>query len=390
MGEWIETSLDTLAIAVTRGVSPKYSEIEGIPVINQKCIRNGKIDLALARIHDTNKRFSSEKLLKNGDILINSTGVGTAGRVAIFDEPKDAICDSHVSILRLNADKYFPKLVFYNLRGREKEIEETAEGSTGQIELSREGIRSLELSIPNDKEEQRAIAEVLSSLDDKIDLLHRQIKTLESLAQALLRKCFLESDGRTGQISEILEFNPTRKLPKGIPATYLEMANLGTTMSAPNGWRLREFTSGMKFQNGDALLARITPCLENGKAAFVNFLADKEVGWGSTEFIVMRSRFGYHPLVAYLFARNLDFKDFAIANMSGSSGRQRVDPNHLKDYECTIPSRDDIDYLNRNLEQFAPKLRSNLFQIMTLEKLRETLLPKLMSGEVRVDYEAAS
>ncbi len=148
--EWKEVKLEEVALYINRGVSPKYTDMKesGIIVINQKCIRNGKLDFSLVRLHDIGKSFAHEKLLQKDDVLINSTGIGTAGRVGIFIKELNAIVDSHVSILRLNQKNAYPKFIFYNLRKREKELEETAEGSTGQIELKRDGIKQLEILLP--------------------------------------------------------------------------------------------------------------------------------------------------------------------------------------------------------------------------------------------------
>jgi type I restriction enzyme S subunit len=162
------------------------------------------------------------------------------------------------------------------------------------------------------------------------------------------------------------------------------MAALSTSTFSPDGWYDREFSSGTKFINGDTLLARITPCLENGKMTFVTFLKPDQVGWGSTEYIVMRPKTFLHPFFAYTLARNHDFRDYAEGCMEGSSGRQRVNVDHLKNYGIKIPSKEIIIEFNFFAESAVQKLHANSEQIRTLEKLRDTLLPKLMGGEVRV------
>lgn len=244
--------------------------------------------------------------------------------------------------------------------------------------------------LPN---EQKAIAAVLSSLDDKIDLLHRQNRTLEAMAETLFRQWFVEDaqeDWADGTIVDLIEFNPQRKLAKNSIAPYLEMAALSNTTFSPEGWYDREFSSGTKFMNGDTLLARITPCLENGKTAYVTFLQDDQVAWGSTEYIVMRPKASLHPFFAYTLARNGDFRDYAEGCLAGSSGRQRVDVDHLKNYDIKIPSGTVVNQFNEFAESVVPKLHSNAQQIRTLEKLRDSLLPKLMSGEVRVALDAVA
>lgn len=251
----------------------------------------------------------------------------------------------------------------------------------------KEAILSYKLDFPP-LPEQKAIASVLSSLDDKIDLLHRQNKTLEAMAETLFRQWFIEDETLAEVIvSELIEFNPKRSLSKGTDAIYLEMAGLSTQSFNSTGYYRREFSSGTKFVQQDTLLARITPCLENGKAGYVTFLNDYEVGWGSTEYIVMRPKAGIHPLMAYVLCRNQDFKDYAESCMEGSSGRQRVNVDHLKEFTIGKPSDDVIQQFNDYLESIEAKLIYNSKQIQTLENLRDTLLPKLMSGEVRVQYQ---
>jgi type I restriction enzyme S subunit len=251
--------------------------------------------------------------------------------------------------------------------------------------LNRNDVYSLKIPVPTIPE-QRAIASVLSSLDDKIDLLHRQNKTLEAMAEALFRRLFLERVGKLGQITELIEINPLRKLAKGQLAPYLEMSNVNTTVFHPVNWYLREFTSGMRFINGDTLFGRITPCLENGKAVYVTFLEKGQVGWGSTEFIVLRSKGQLHPFFTYTLVKCRDFRDYAEGCFEGSSGRQRVNVDHLSNFEIHIPEESAIKDFNVKMEAIAPKLHLNFMQIRILEKLRDTLLPKLMSGEVMVDY----
>ena len=113
-------------------------------------------------------------------------------------------------------------------------------------------------------------------------------------------------------------------MKKGSVAPYLNMAALPISGPSPNEAVLREFTSGTRFRNGDTLFSRITPCLENGKTAFVKMLPDGTVGWGSTEFIVMRSISPVPPEYTYLLARDHTFRAYAIQNMTGTSGRQRA------------------------------------------------------------------
>ncbi|HHU7239406.1 TPA: restriction endonuclease subunit S, partial [Escherichia coli] len=318
--------------------------------------------------------------------LINEQGIiigrkGTVGKAYLTYGPFWCI-DTAYYILP-NPSKYDFVFLFYLLKtlGLEELNEDSAVPG-----LNRDTAYSQEILLPS-LPEQKAIASVLSSLDDKIDLLHRQNKTLESMAETLFRQWFiLDSTGVSVSIDQIIDFNPKRTLIKSQDATYLDMAGLSTVIFRANGYYRRPFSSGTKFTKRDTLLARITPCLENGKAAYIDFLDDNETGWGSTEFIVMRPKKEIHPFISYIMCRNPDFKEYAESCMEGSTGRQRVNLDHLKKFNVNLPTEASLRIINELLDSFESKLINNSKQIDSLEKLRDTLLPKLMSGEVRVQY----
>ena len=253
--------------------------------------------------------------------------------------------------------------------------------------VNKNDFENIKIEIPQ-LDEQKRIASILCSLDDKIDLLNRENATLEAMAEALFRQWFIEEakeDWEEGIISYLIDFNPTRKLAKDTNAPFLEMSNLSTSTYAPIYWYDRAFSSGTKFQNGDTLLARITPCLENGKTAYVDFLNEGQIGWGSTEFIVMRSKMGLHPFFTYIVAKYQDFRDYAESCMAGSSGRQRVDVDNLKNYPISIPDIITIHQFNAAIESFVSKMQINNKQINNLKIQRDILLPELMSNEINIE-----
>ena len=180
--------------------------------------------------------------------------------------------------------------------------------------------------------------------------------------------------------------NPPRSITKGTLAPYLDMANMPTRGPSPDLWVMREVGSGMKFTNGDTLVARITPCLENGKTAYVDFLSDGAVGWGSTEYIVLRPKGKIPPFFAYLLARTEEFRSFAIHQMTGSSGRQRVPVASLEKYLIITPEADSslFEHLGALLSPMFDRIREAAKESRTLAALRDALLPRLISGELRV------
>jgi type I restriction enzyme, S subunit len=146
----------------------------------------------------------------------------------------------------------------------------------------------------------------------------------------------------------------------------------------------RQFGSGMRFCNGDTLVARITPCLENGKTAYVDFLEPNQIGWGSTEYIVLRPKPPLPPEYAYCLARSTPFRKFAIQRMTGSSGRQRVPAESLTQFKVAIPSERIADEFGKHARSLIKRAGEAAEQSRTLAALRNTLLPKLISGELRL------
>ena len=266
--------------------------------------------------------------------------------------------------------------------------------------------------------EQQAIAATLGALDDKIELNRRTCATLEAMARALFRSWFVDFDPvhakaageapahmdpataalfpdrfgedelpegwRAGVVADLVAFNPRETLRKDAPAPYLDMKALPTSGARVDRPITRPFTSGTKFRRGDVLLARITPCLENGKAALVDTVQPGAVAWGSTEFIVMRGKAGAAPGFVYCLVRHDDFRDCAVQSMVGSSGRQRVQQERLERFPLAIPSPRVLDAFSRATAPMFEMMTARGDEAETLATLRDTLLPKLMSGELRV------
>lgn len=330
-------------------------------------------------------------ILSEGDLVVTMTDlskeVDTLGYSAKVPKEKRLtfLHNQRIGLVTDISKDADPEFLYWVMRTAEYRaaIVGTASGSTvSHTSPSRIYEHTFDCPEPN---EQRAIASVLSSLDAKIDMLHRQNKTLEAMAETLFRQWFLDGDGTPIPVTDIIDFNPSLSLKKGQSAPYLEMKNLQETSSIPDGIRYREFTSGMRFKNGDTLLARISPCLENGKCCYVQCMKEDEVGWGSTEFIVMRSKKGYSRFLSYALAKSSDFIDFAANTLAGTSGRQRAQVDIVKEFQLVRPDASTVETVNAQLDEFAKRIDLNHRQIISLTTLRDTLLPKLMSGEVRVE-----
>jgi type I restriction enzyme S subunit len=251
---------------------------------------------------------------------------------------------------------------------------------------------------------QRKIAAILSAYDDLIENNLRRIKILEEMAQNLYREWFVKFrfpghqnarfvDSPMGRIPEGWEvktmpnaviLRPPLPVPKNKQIPFVSMGSLANDSMLISEIEYRSKASGARFQNGDTLFARITPCLENGKTGFVQFLqTDDIVACGSTEFIVLRSR-TLCPEYVYLMARSDSFRDNAIKSMSGATGRQRVREECFDQFFLAQPT-DEI--LMRFQEYIRPKfkmIQSLNHRNQVLRRTRDLLLPKLISGAVDV------
>lgn len=141
------------------------------------------------------------------------------------------------------------------------------------------------------------------------------------------------------KLMDFMLFNPKEKLDRDIRVKKISMDKLQPFTRDINHYEYAFFRGGVKFRNGDTLMARITPCLENGKIAQVGVLDKNEIGFGSTEFIVVREIEGVsnNKFIYYLVCSPL-VRDIAIQSMVGSSGRQRVQQNVLEELELRLPS----------------------------------------------------
>ena len=182
----------------------------------------------------------------------------------------------------------------------------------------------------------------------------------------------------------VAEMNPVRRLGGSVEASYLPMSEMPTTSYRPRLVIHRAPGSGARFQNGDVLVARITPCLENGKIAYVDFLEDGEVGWGSTEYFVLRSRKGRSRFFPYFISRTPAFIAHATKNMIGTSGRQRCPIGAVAMYEVPDLTPEEHATLDASFGPLFELLRVAHEEILSLEALRARLLPELMSGRIRV------
>lgn len=379
---------------------------EGFPIIDGANLKDFKVTDNITKfVTEEKARSLHRSIAKRGDVI--STISGTLGQIAYI--PDDSKYEEYLVSQRqfritFNTEKVnVPFLVYYfhSRIGQSKILAFANQVGVPALAQPLKNFRNIEVNFPP-IDVQNKIASILSSLDDKIAVNKKICENLEAQAQALFKHWFVDfapfKDGkfvdselglipegwRVGTFGDVAEINPTRKLSKGQIATYLDMKNMPTSGSFPLNWEEKEFTGGMRFKNGDTLMARITPCLENGKVAYVNFLQDEEIGFGSTEYIVMTAKQSIFPELLYTLCRFPLFVGYATKHMNGSSGRQRVSGDSISNYPMVLAPDAVYNQLRPIFENFMRQIREIGFENLRLATLRDTLLPKLMSGQIKL------
>lgn len=388
----ITTTLRKLSEYTARGISPKYVETNGLMVLNQKCIRNQKIDFSPARLTDVNKKFAPSKKIKLHDILINSTGVGTLGRVAQVSKELNATVDSHITIFRsLDYSKELDikickKYIGYALREKEKEIEALGKGATGQTELSKDSVLdNIEIRIPKEFEKQNEIASVLAVYDDLMENNEKRIKILEEMAQLIYTEWFVKfkfpGHENVNLVDSGTEFG---MIPEGWEVkSFVDFfnikygKNLPTTKISSEG-RYKVYGAGgvigyYEQKNIDQKTALVT-CRGNGSGTVWRTFGEGFVT--NNSFTVDCNLFNG----AFEFVFNC-LKQCNIASAISGSAQPQITIESINFVKFVLPANDLIDeFINKTSEIYilADILRS---KNKNLSQIRDLLIPQLVTGK---------
>lgn len=194
------------------------------------------------------------------------------------------------------------------------------------------------------------------------------IKNIES------KKENFPKEWRFFPLANVIDFNPKRELEKGMQSKFISMADVRVFTKKISSFSIKKFSSGKKFKNGDTIMARITPCLENGKTSFIDFLKESEVASGSTEFIVLSGKKDVSDSnFVYYLSISPSIRSIAIKTMTGTSGRQRVDNEKFADSMIALPSMTEQKQIAEILSSFDDKIELNRKINSSLEKLASLL-----------------
>jgi type I restriction enzyme S subunit len=353
---------------------------------------------------ETYQLWTRRAIPRPGDLIMAREA--PVGNVAIVPNGLRPCLGQRTLLIRPNPRVVEPAYLNYLLNGAYVQgvIQAKTNGATVP-HLNMKDVRALPLpELPTLPVQQR-IAGLLSAYDELIENSQRRIKILESMARALYRDWFvhfhfpghenhLRVDSSLGEIpqgwevkrvTDAVQVSPRVTAPRDGEKPFVPMGCLSNDSMLISDIESRTGNSGTKFQNGDTLFARITPCLENGKTGFVQFLPDANaVAFGSTEFIVLRSR-SLTPEFVYCLARSDELREVAIKSMSGATGRQRVQEKCFDDCYIAQPP-------SALLEQFSTIVSPSFRliyklhqQIQNLRRTRDLLLPRLLSGQFQVE-----
>ena len=394
--EWHEVPLRELVGYISKGIAPSYAEEASettIRVLNQKCNRNFRISYGDSRLHDTlKKKVPPERYVKPDDILINSTGAGTAGRIAqIEDVPSATTIDGHMILIRSNG-KVTQKFLGYALKAHQWEVLQLDEGSTGQTELNRDRLLDeIMINYPVSFDEQNAIVGTLESIDRKL-IVNKEINdNLEQQAQAIYHERFetaspddLHSGWRTvtlGEVATILNksFNPLKE-----PEMLLEHYSIPAFDEA----RFPVFDLSTSIKSNkfiiDASCFMISKLNPTTKRVWKPYCLTGNAVC-STEFIVYKAKDKTITDFLYSVIDSNSFSDFMCSHVTGSTGsRQRTTPSDTLSYELILPSEDDLAEFQSLVSPMYAQIRINAIENDRLKRLRDSLLPKLMFGEIDV------
>ena len=395
--EWHEVPLRELVGYISKGIAPSYAEEASettIRVLNQKCNRNFRISYGDSRLHDTlKKKVPPERYVKPDDILINSTGAGTAGRIAqIEDVPSATTIDGHMTLIRSNG-KVTQKFLGYALKAHQWEVLQLDEGSTGQTELNRDRLLDeIMINYPVSFDEQNAIVGTLESIDRKLIVNEQLNDNLQQQAAALFESWFVNYDPWDGvqpsewenaPLGSFVEIKrggsprPIQDFLSDLGLRWLKISDV-TSLSSPFVLEIKEHIKeeGLRktvFLHAGELV------LSNSATPGIPKILDVDTcihdGW----LYFPKSELSKYYL--YLFFKHIRKELVALGNGSVFTNLKtdilkafpatKADESTLKEFDALVTPLFDA-MLNADRENFK------------LAAMRDALLPKLMSGEIDV------
>lgn len=387
MSEWKETEFSKILIdeSISYGIVQPgaHTEINSVPIIRVNNIKNGYIKTDdVLKIHTSIEDKYKRTRLNGGELLI--TVVGSVGECAIVpDNLKGWNVARAVSVAKIKSD-YDTRFIKYAFKTDDIIFQMYGNtNDTVQPTLNLSSLKALKFQIPP-LPEQTAIASVLSSLDDKIDLLHRQNATLEKMAETLFRQWFVEEakeEWETMPLSQMANFLNGLACQKFPPKNEIDKLPV---------LKIKELSSGIT-ENSDWASTEIKPeyIVRNGDVIFAWSASLMVKIWDGQDCILNQHLFkvtseDFPKWFYYLWCKHhlAEFISIAVSHATTMGHIKRGD---LDEAKVLIPRSEELELMSQQVEPIIEKIITNNNQIRTLTSLRDTLLPKLMSGEIKVN-----
>ena len=377
-----------------------------LPIIKIKNVANGDVNLNDVVYHEYNDKLSNY-IIEKGDVLIAMTGnhihaqTQIVGDVSLYKLDEPVLLNQRVGkfVAKENTDL---KFVYYLFKDEETRfnLANKASGSANQANISKSDILDLEISIPP-LPEQKAIASVLSSLDDKIDLLHQQNQTLEALAETLFRQWFIvdaKEDWEVLPLNEIAEVKNGKSFKSSdftdndfnsyevVKMGHIERGG-GLKLNPKKDFVSREMDVEKWILNKGDIIMAMTDMKDNVVILGVPAMIDKDDHYVLNQRVARIYLKDNSKLISnYLLYIQLNNKDFiAELQTKANSGVQvNLSTEAIKESEVLIPPIELQKEFGHKIIDLYSKIEINREQIQTITQLRDTLLPKLMGGEVRL------
>lgn len=386
--------------------TPENYTDTGYPMIRVTDVKRGFLNFEGTKKVglDVYEEFSKKYKPQIGDVIF--TRVGSYGNSCYVDKKAHFCLGQNTVCINPDIDKVYPHYLYTFLNSPEakNQIDSFISGSS-QPTISLKSIKEIKLSLPS-LDSQIKISKVVSAYDNLIENNNRRISILEEMAQSLYREWFVNfrfpghqncqfKDSPSGQIpegwevksaAEVIDINPRTSLPKEGVKPFVPMTSLSESSMIISEIEERAGNSGTKFKNRDTLFARITPCLQNGKIGYVQFLNEENpIGFGSTEFIVLRESILPSEYI-YCLARSSNFRSHAINSMAGADGRQRVKPDCFSAYFLALPSAEILEVFSAAAKPCFHEIHILNKKNKNLKEQRNMLLPKLISGQIQLEH----
>ncbi|AKS70344.1 restriction endonuclease subunit S [Staphylococcus schleiferi] len=385
--------LNKLSTYIYRGKQPKYAT-EGIPVINQKAIQWDTFDKSVLKYHDENKKVDKRHFIKKNDVLINSTGTGTVGRVYHINyEPDLMFADSHITIVRTNEELLMSRFLYYQMRTTQFQamiLNEFLAGSTGQVEFNKSMIEKLPINVPSISYQYKVV-NILSKLDKKIETNKKIIANLEELSQTLFKRWFVD-----------FEFPDENGNPYKSSGGEMVDSELG---EIPRSWKVDELGNYIKIKSGKRPKNKVDKKDIENVVPIIG--ASKIMGYTNdylyNEKIIIIGRVGTHGVIQRFSTRTWpsdntfvitsDFesiiyqvlKSIDYISLNRGSTQPLLSQKDIKNTKVVMPTNATLlsKYQKEN-NHILKMIDQKNIENQKLAQLRDTLLPKLMSGEIEI------